>query len=164
MVKALNEDPTGAALDREIALMLGLDLKAKESEYQQLSIRFYAECSDQEVKDLMADAHCSIRRLWSERVGQAWQTSIEEYFATWERDPPPYSSDIAVAFTLGEEMAKRGLFGSYAVSILCVLFGNEVTMPHMIHEDDLGALAHATAAQRALAAWRCLKGREGSQP
>jgi len=77
-----------------------------------------------------------------------------------KRDPPNYAGDLATAYSLGEEMRKRGLFEyrQFASELEDVLLGK--TEGVMDDVDILAAIAHASAYDRAIAAYRALGGTE----
>jgi hypothetical protein len=72
---------------------------------------------------------------------------------------PHYSSDIAAAFAVEEQIDRLGLAGPYASHLAGQVLGSRASrvLAGGVSEQDLFALAHASPAQRCIAALQALE-------
>lgn len=159
-----------AELNKEIEFRLHGSLKARwPADYKQMSVSFSRNCDRATLETIYGYPH-SIESLWENRNGEPWQSAIQEYALSWERDPPDYAGDLSVAYTLGEEMRKRGKIEQFTGCLWDIVgpkdyFGEAKGWCWECLSSDPGStyypgyiMAHASAYDRALAAYRVLGG------
>lgn len=158
-------DMTADALNRALAEEMDLDLKAQSdgSDDYRIAALWFRDHGD---PDVVCPAFREYRQshslplgdildfVWIERDGQPWQESIEEFHASWRRDPPDYCGDLQTAMSLGRTMEAMGLRDEFII-----VLKDKVTAPHFSANTDLFCLAHAAPRQRAEAALLALRGR-----
>jgi hypothetical protein len=92
--------------------------------------------------------------LWLERVGKAYQADIEAHVAAWERDPPNYAESLCLMHEVENKLYQRGL---------AMCFADALYMQTIESHNSRGStwsVCHASAYDRALAAYRALGGEE----
>lgn len=142
-----------AELNRRLAELFGVELGAHTaSDFKKVSSLFYGDC--EESIFLTIDEPQGYTSLWQNREGKPWQSAIEAFHAAWRRDPPHYAEDLQTAFGLGELMKDRKLHQMFSYHLHEIVSPGYKSFTHMTEFK----MAHASAYDRALAAFRAMGG------